>query len=325
MADADVVVGVGDDAAVVNGRPGFQWVVSCDTMVEEIHFKPVTMRYGDIGFKAMASNISDMAAMGAQPRFALVALSAPKSLGSDKLKELYDGLYDCAGRYGVAVIGGDTTSSPAGLTVTVTILGEVESGRALLRSAAQPGDAVFVVGALGESAAGLHALLKRGRSAYHELEGAGPPVERLIRAHQRPLPQVEAGRLLARSGMGRALNDISDGLASEAWEIAEASGATLLLEEEAIPVGEELASYGAEEGFDPLDWVFFGGEDYGLVGTTAAENVEALGCLMAESGILFHRIGSVEKVDGHSGVWLRRRTGERQALEKKGYNHFGSE
>ncbi|WP_438444692.1 thiamine-phosphate kinase [Gorillibacterium sp. sgz5001074] len=317
-----VAVGIGDDAAVLNGRPGRQWVVSCDTMVQEIHFKPETMTYGAIGFKAMASNISDMAAMGAEPRFAVIALSVPKEVPEERLRELYDGLYECADRYGVAIVGGDTTGHPGGLTVTVTVIGEVEAGRALLRSSAKPGDTVFVTGPLGLSAGGLDALLRRGGSAY---DASGMPEHwiPLVQAHQRPLPQVEAGRILAESGLGRALNDVSDGLASEAWELAEASRCTLLLEEASLRITPELARYGQEAGRDPLEWMLYGGEDYQLVGTAVAADYVLLEELFAERGLALHAVGqALPTENGEPGVLLRRRDGSLTPLGKRGYNHF---
>jgi thiamine-monophosphate kinase len=317
-----VAVGIGDDAAVLNGRAGYQWVVSCDTMVQDVHFRPDTMTYSAIGFKAMASNISDIAAMGAEPRFAVVALTIPRDVPEHALQEMYDGLYQCAEQYGVAVVGGDTTGTPAGLTVTVTVIGEVEAGRALLRSSAKPGDEVFLTGPIGLSAAGLELLLKRGRSAYDSTD-MGPEELRLVMAHQRPLPQVEAGRILSASGLGHALNDISDGLASEAWELAEASRCGIVLDESLLPVNPELAAYAVRTGADSLDWMLYGGEDYQLVGTVAAEDAGRLAGLFAEAGLDFYRIGHVAGSGGNPVVTICRRDGTTVPIGKKGYNHFG--
>lgn len=315
-----VAVGIGDDAAVLNGRQGYQWVVSCDTMVEDVHFKDVTMTYRDIGFKAMASNVSDMAAMGAIPRFALIALSIPKACSDAVLKELYDGLYDCAGRYGTDVVGGDTTSSPSGLTITVTVIGEVERGKALLRSSAQPGDAVFVTGPVGLSAAGLNLLLNRGRRAY-DREGLDEAGLRLAKAHQMPLPQVEAGRLLGKLGAGGALNDISDGLASESWEIAEASGCGLELTEEDIAVHPDLAAYSAKAGADPWEWMLYGGEDYQLIGTVPQESKEKVRQAFEEYGLAISFIGQAYSSPVPE-VRMRWKDGTVRTIAKKGYNHF---
>lgn len=316
-----VAVGVGDDAAVLNGRSGFQWVVSCDTMVRDIHFKPETMTWVDIGFKVMASNISDMAAMGAVPRFALVALSVPKEVTEEQLVELYDGLYECAGLYGVEIVGGDTTSCPKDTTVSVTVIGEAEQDRALLRSGVKPGDVLFVTGPLGLSAAGLDVLLKRGGSAY-DVDGIPPELLMLVRAHQRPKPQVAAGRLLLAAGLGHGLNDISDGLASEAWELAEASSCLLELEEELLPMPQQLRDYALEAGLDPLELVLYGGEDYQLVGAVAADAVDKAALLFQQAGLGFIVVGRAASVGSGTGVRLLKVNGEAISLEKRGYNHF---
>ena len=192
-----VVVGIGDDAAVIAPTPGKQMVLTCDTMVEIVDFLPWTMDDESIGWKAMAQNVSDLAAMGAEPRFALCALVAPKAFPAERLERLYAGLYACADAYGVAIVGGDMSTSPERVSVTVTAIGEVEAGRALLRSGARAGDVVFVTGPLGLSAAGLDWLLRREEGGVPE---AWAP---LVAAHRRPRPRpgfdAGAGR---RSGRG---------------------------------------------------------------------------------------------------------------------------
>lgn len=321
-----VRVGIGDDAAVAEVTPGFQLVMSCDTMVEGIHFLPSTMKSSDIGFKAMASNISDMAAMGAVPRYALVCLTAPKTVSLAELDQLYDGLYACAELYEVAVVGGDTTSTPGGLTVSVTIVGEVESNRALLRSAAVDGDVVFITGNLGCSAGGLDFLLSENR---HTNESKESPMdmqkifhmEKLLAAHQRPLPQVKAGRLLLQSGVCHALNDISDGLASEAWEIAEASKCGILLDESHIPRDTDLLAYAELRSKNVLEWILYGGEDYQLIGTLSHENFADVQLSFAKEGLELSRIGTVHS--DFIGVQMKMMDGSTKAIEKKGYNHFG--
>ncbi|MED4602888.1 thiamine-phosphate kinase [Paenibacillus validus] len=319
--EGGVETGIGDDAAVVNVNPGTQLILTCDTMTEDIHFKPVTMRSRDIGFKAMASAVSDIAAMGGKPRFALVALSLPRQTPLERVRSLYEGLYDCANRYGVRVVGGDTTSSIGGMTVSVTVIGETAAGQALLRSSAKVGDVVFATGYLGRSAAGLDWLLQRNLP----LEPEGADAEslayaKLVEAHCRPLPQIEAGLALRQSGLCRALNDVSDGLSSEAWEIAEASGVGIDLIEERIPIADELYTYAAASGKDPLDYVLYGGEDYELLGTAPAEHALELQIALGKAGVSLHLIGYVN--GEHSGVRLIRSGGEVMPLDKKGYNHF---
>ncbi|TVY08413.1 thiamine-phosphate kinase [Paenibacillus cremeus] len=316
-----VETGIGDDAAVVNVSPGSQWILTCDTMNEGVHFSAVTMRDTDIGYKAMASAASDIAAMGAVPRFALIALSLPKGTAVERVRAMYDGLYECASKYGIVVAGGDTTSSLGGITLTVTVIGETEAGTALLRSTAQPGDALFATGVLGCSAAGLEWLLQQGKPGT-EWADIPPEAEILVRAHTRPEPQIEAGQLLQQSGLCHALNDVSDGLASEAWEIAEASGVGIDLIEDRIPVADELHWFAGTQRKAALDYILYGGEDYQLVGTVPAGDAIDLQMRFKEAGLPLYLIGYVNS-EVH-GVRLVQSDGFIRPLEKKGYNHFSS-
>jgi thiamine-monophosphate kinase len=336
-----IVVGIGDDAAVVDLAAAADGVagpkrllLAVDTMVETVHFKQSTMRDEDVGYKALAANISDIAAMGGVPLHALVSVSVPPAYTPERMRRLYDGLYECAERYGVAVAGGDTTSSPEHLVVAVTVTGTVEAGRELRRSGAKPGDAVFVTGAVGKSAAGLHALLaEEARGAAIASADAGhQELGALVKAHQRPNPSVRAGRLLLERGSCHSLNDVSDGLASEAWEIAEASGLRLVLHEKQLPRSGSMAAYASSIGIDPLEWMLYGGEDYVLLGTMASEDAEAMQLAFHQAGIPFFIIGETEA--GEPGVQLIRynqaskgnelqtSNEKRVNIQKRGYNHF---
>ncbi|EFM11887.1 thiamine-monophosphate kinase [Paenibacillus curdlanolyticus YK9] len=367
-----VVIGIGDDAAVVEAPAGstdsWQWVLAVDTMVETVHFNDGTMTESDIGYKALAANVSDIAAMGGIPRHALVSVSVPPAWTPERMRRLYDGIYACAERYGVAIIGGDTTSSPQHLVVAVTVVGTVEAGRALRRSGAKPGDAVFLTGPVGMSGAGLHALLAAdcgggagvgaaaqpasadaaaaaghgfavpacaaddaqasGASAPSRAEQAASGVpEALVRAHRRPAPSVRAGRLLLSRGTCTSLNDVSDGLASEAWEIAQASSVRLVLRDRALPRSGALVSYASQVQGDALEWMLFGGEDYVLLGTIDAADAEAAKAEFAKEGLPFYLIGEVEAGDpevmlvtaGNGGGSSSER---RRPIPKRGFNHF---
>jgi thiamine-monophosphate kinase len=337
-----VVVGIGDDAAVLEpdrdgtGAPRhLVWTV--DTMVEDVHFNAATMDDPDVGWKALASNVSDIAAMGGEPRHALVSVSVPRSRDPERVRRLYDGLYACADRYGVAVVGGDTTSSPERLVVTVALGGAVEAGKAVTRGGARPGDLVFLTGPVGLSAAGLHWLTAAAAAAGGDATGPVPiaaaeaaGTAALVRAHRRPEPSVAAGRLLAASGACTSLNDVSDGLASEAREIAEASGAALVIRERLLPVRGDLAAYArAAAGGDDaragellLDWMLGGGEDYALLGTLDPAGLDRLGAAFRAAGLELHVIGAVEA--GPPGLWLEPADGgRRRPVEARGYNHFG--
>lgn len=323
-----VVLGIGDDAALIDpsapitgvGSP-YEYIMAMDTMVETVHFNEVTMSYEDVGYKALAANVSDIAAMGGVPLQALISVSVPRKLGPEPMRRLYDGLYACAERYGIAIIGGDTTSSPQHLVIAVTVTGVVEAGKGLRRSGAKPGDAVVLTGPVGKSAAGLHFLLAQQERGLAAL--AGERAESLVQAHRRPSPSVRAGRLLLTRGTCHSLNDVSDGLASEAWEIAEASGLLVCLREQQIPRSGSMAAYAGAAGIDPLEWMLYGGEDYVLLGTMESSDAIAAQADFHAEGLPFYIIG--ETLAAEPGVELIRTTdkGElRMPLVKRGYNHF---
>jgi thiamine-monophosphate kinase len=316
-----VVVGIGDDAAVVQLKSGYELVLSCDTMVQDIHFNEQTMRMADVGFKAMSAALSDLAAMGAIPRYALISLTVPRNVDVLASQEIYEGLYACAGKFGVAIVGGDTTSTRGCSVITIQVIGEIEAGKALLRSAARPGDILFITGLLGGSAAGLDYLSSETPISLDSDQIK--LVERLIEKHRRPLPQIRAGRTLLLSGACHALNDISDGLASEAWEIAEASDLGIILHEDQIPMDPDLTTYAGWTGNTALDWILYGGEDYQLVGTISPLQIELVKQEFSRRNLSFYTIGEV--VDTLRGVHLQTLEGAAVEVPKNGYNHFAAE
>lgn len=317
QAGDGLVVGIGDDAAVFSVSSDKEVIACCDAMIETVHFLRETMDLPDIGYKSFVSNISDIAAMGGVPRFALVTIAVSPAWTAEECSQIYDGMYEACAEYDVRIIGGDTVSSPDVLHLSVTLLGEVERGMALLRSAAKPGDALFVTGTLGGAAAGLDLLLAaKAKGTPLQYDAYWKP---LIRLHQRPSAQVRAGRLLQQaSGIG-ALNDVSDGLASELWEIAEASGVAIAVELERLPIAGLVREYAEATGKDAVEWALYGGEDYQLVGTVQETKAEILAQMFARQGLSFSLIGRIEA--GAPQVNLHSAAGS-QALAKGGYNHF---
>jgi len=309
---SSLIKGIGDDAALFRQEDGFETVVSVDTMVEDIHFKKTTMRPFHVGYKALAVNLSDIAAMGGIPVFYLVSLAVPKNNWMKKnIETVTKGMAELAEEFKVDLIGGDTVSSNHDLVVSVTVIGKVEKHRYLLRSNAKHGDVVFVTGSLGASSAGLSLLLENG--LHH---GYNRKQQLLIQQHQMPRPQIAAGRLLAQKMCRIALNDISDGLASEANEIAEASQTTLVIELEKIPQHEALSGYDPDQ---IKQFVLFGGEDFQLIGTTARTDWNDIQRMFEKRSIQITEIGHVEA--GKGEVYLAS-NGILEKLEKKGFNHF---
>jgi thiamine-monophosphate kinase len=306
-----IEVDVGDDAAVVATKPGCSLVLTCDAMVETVHFLRLTMRPEDIGWKLLASNVSDVAAMGGVPRYALVSVAAGDGWTAEELEKIYEGLYLCAEKYRVTILGGDTVRTPGPLTLNLMLVGDVSRGKALRRSSACPGDIVFLTGRPGDSAAGLYLLRHHPKLADR--------FPQLVRAHQRPEPPVEIGNWLLESGHAPALDDISDGIAREAWEIAEASGVRLVLFPDEFPLSPDLREAGAMTGKDPAEWAFHGGEDYQLIGTISPEGWNQLCEEAGRHSWLVTPVGRVEK--GEPGVEVEK-DGRRMLLKKGGYQHF---
>ncbi|QKG85427.1 thiamine-phosphate kinase [Kroppenstedtia pulmonis] len=308
-----VEVDAGDDAAVVKHSSGTSVVLTCDTMVETVHFLPDTMTPFDIGYKCMVSNISDIAAMGGIPAHAIVSLAVPRTWSQPSVEEIYQGILAAGKPFSIHLAGGDTVAAPRHLVLSITLMGEVETGKALLRSSARPGDILFITGEIGASAGGLHLQMHR-----QDLRKQ-PYAASLIKAHRRPWPRVEAGRYLLRSGTRPACNDISDGLAGEAQEIADASGVRLVVDLDKIPVGKDLLAYGKETGCDIREWVLHGGEDFELLGSVSQTDWEKLRKESVEQGIPLFEIGRVEQ--GTPGVDCIHK-GKRRTWTRTGYNHF---
>ena len=288
---ADVLVGIGDDCAVIQIDENRLQLVTTDMLVEGDHFSRAYFSSFEIGLKAMESNVSDVAAMGGRPRQALVALGIPEKTQVEVMDEIYAGFYQVAEDYNFDLVGGDTTRSKV-LTICITLLGETTKEDLKLRSAAEPGDLIVVSGPLGGSTAGLR-LFQRGIDGF----------ENVKRHHTRPrcgMDQVDAILPIAK-----AMEDVSDGLASEVRNICQASGVGARLFSERIPLCDEISKTAAVCGDESLDYALYGGEDYKLVYT----------CLETDR----HRaVGSVVgRIVENPGVML-----DDQPVTRFGYDHF---
>ena len=287
---------IGDDCAVVmiGGRT---WAAASDMLVAGRHFEASWARPEDVGYKAVAVNASDVAAMGGIPRFVLVSGAAPDP---ETALGVFGGVAEACREFGVYPLGGDTTGADA-LTVDVAILGELETGP-VLRSGARPGHLLAVTGDLGASAAGLLAL-QGGIDGFEGLKGR----------HLRPRPRVEAGRAAARLGVG-AMIDLSDGLASDVRHVCERSGVGCVVDLDRLPVSEDTRGLAAGLGRDPLMLAATGGEDYELL-VSAPERV--LAALARASEVPVTVVGEITG----SGEAAFRRDGD-VVEDLSGWDHF---
>ena len=308
-----VTLGIGDDAAIFKPTAGHEMVFTTDMLVEGRHFDFKWITPWQLGAKTMAVNISDCAAMGAKPTVAVVSLGVPKSFPVSDLEAFYDGMKSWGEQFGAQIVGGDTVGSDS-FVVNIAMIGEVEAGRALKRSGAQAGDALFVTGTLGDSAAGLHALQHPSAKAK---EAAAP----LIKRHLTPVPRFNVGRSLSIQKWATSAIDISDGLSSEIHHLCEESDMGAEIHEEALPLSASLALYCEENGLNPLDFAINGGEEYELLFTVPLKKIsDVLRNLSGETGVTVKSIGRM--VPKAKGITFITRKGQRLPLEAKGFNHF---
>lgn len=302
---ADVGLGIGDDGAVLSCPEGHELVAVTDTLVEGTHFLRGSSP-ASIGHRALAINLSDIAAMGAQPAWALLALTLPKA-EEGWLADFAAGFGALARRFGVALVGGDTTSGP--LCITVQLLGFVARGRALRRSGGRPGDALFVSGSPGDAAAGL--ALERGPPAPDTAD------DRYLRSRfLYPEPRVALGERL--SGWASACIDISDGLLGDLGKLTAASGCGASLELESLPLSAALTASRDPESAWRL--ALTGGDDYELLFTVPVARLAALEAALPQAQWAYRRIGSL---CAGSGVRVQR-GGAVIEFSHSGYDHFAS-
>jgi thiamine-monophosphate kinase len=311
-----IVVGPGDDAAAIEPVRGALEVVTTDAQVEGVHFDRRFVPPEAIGHRALAVNLSDLAAMGARPRAALLSLALPDSLEIEAFDRVVDGLLALAGRYGVALIGGNITRTPGPLVLDVTAIGTVNRRKILTRTGARPGDEVYVTGTLGEAACGLLRL----RDAVNGSNGAGTVKEEQERAawYLRPDPRIRAGVLLAGNRAATSCMDLSDGLADGVRQIAQASSVGIALDAAAIPITAESREWLSRTDRDPVDLALRGGDDFELIFTSRPRQAGRLRHVRGKLGDLpITRIGVVTRA---LRLLVKDERGERELPD--GYEHF---
>jgi thiamine-monophosphate kinase len=317
--------GIGDDAAVIRQHSGRDSVITTDLLVEEIDFRLETTSPVLLGHKALAVSLSDIAAMGARPRWAMLSVGVPRRIWrTGFLDDFYEGFFALANRYGVALIGGDVSRTPDRIVIDAIMLGETRRKRAVLRTGARPGDHIFVTGALGGAAAGLKLLELGARLSAKESQLKGRKralssraIKRLLLRQLRPEPRLDWGATLGENQLATAMIDVSDGLSSDLTHLCRESGVGALIEASRIPVEPTLAK-NRELDLDPLSLALNGGEDFELLFTVRPRNLARLPA--AVEGVPATYLGDVTKeTDG----LLISYDGDVRSLDAAGFNHFG--
>ncbi len=308
-ATPQAVLGPGDDCALLAPSPGMELAMTTDMLVSGTHFFADTDPW-QLGWKTLAVNVSDLAAMGAMPRWALLAGSLP-SADETWIAAFADGFFACARCFGVDLVGGDTTRGP--LCLCVTAIGEVPSGAALRRDRARPGDDIWVSGSPGLAALGLAHLQQRATLT-------GELAETCINLLQRPMPRVELGLALRQRGLAQAAIDVSDGLLADLGHIVERSAVDANVFVAQLP--------GLPEGADALmarQCQLAGGDDYELVFAASSDKRDALGLLAEEIGLPLWRIGTIAAAAGKGEVRLLDEEGRSVRVGNMGFDHFGAD
>lgn len=308
-----VVIGIGDDAAVLRpGRSALE-VVTTDSLVEGVHFRRDWTSAAAIGHKALAVNLSDLASMGAVPRAALLSLALPDDFPLADFDALLDGFLELAAASGTALVGGNLARSPGPAVIDVTAIGDAAPRRLLRRHTARASDELYVTGRIGGAAAGLRML-----EAGLDRQAASAAALACIERYERPAPRLRCGRIVGRSRAATAAMDLSDGLADAARQIADASGLGVAIDAEALPLDDGARAWAEEAGVDATGLALTGGEDYELLFAVAPRHRNRfLGAMRRCPDLAVTRIGQLERTKGH---WLvqngaRRRLGE-------GFSHF---
>jgi thiamine-monophosphate kinase len=312
-AGIGVLLGIGDDTAVLRPTPGRVILATTDAAVEGVHFLRSSTTPELLGQRVMAVNLSDIAAMAGDPRWALLTLSLPPSTPVGYVERLADGIAIEAGRYDTVVVGGNLARSPDRLIVDITMLGDVDPANVLYRHGAKPGDRILVTGTLGDSAAGLSLLLG-------EISASGADADYLIARHRLPTPRVEVGRAIGASRLATAMIDLSDGLASDVGHLGRASCVGAIVHSELVPLSTELSRLAEATGRDALEWALRGGEDYELLLTAPATSVPVLVDLVGRIGVRLTEIGEVTM--GRSFVLVK--NGHSEVLGGVGWHHFST-
>jgi thiamine-monophosphate kinase len=313
----DLILGIGDDAAILREQSGREMLLSVDLMVEEIDFKLEYAIPRWLGHKSLAVSLSDIAAMGGFPRFSLLTLGIPRGERISQIfwDEFFAGYLALAEAHGVTLIGGDISSTPDRLAIDSFVIGSCPAGKARRRSGARPGDSIYVTGRLGAAAAGLQLLLQGARADENE----SSLLQNALRAHLRPEPRVDFGQRIVE--LAQAMIDVSDGLAQDLAQICRESGVGAIIDFDRMPIAEEVGLI-AQDRESAFSFAVNGGEDFELLLTAGNDAEERLLATAKYCGLELTRIGEIIASRGSEHPVLARHNGEVKPLLVRGYDHF---
>lgn len=309
----NIVKAIGDDAAAFKCDPEQLALITTDLLVERIHFLRDAIAGFDLGYKSLAVNLSDIAAMGGTAREAFVSIAIPDDCQLDYLDDIYDGIKDLAAEFDVNVLGGDTTRSKIDLIINIVVQGIVPSTELLCRDGARTSDVICSTGFLGDSKAGLHLIL-------NQITDDSPGLKSLLKAHRTPRPHLREGRFLARQPGVHAAIDTSDGLSSDLGHIAEESKMGARLYADKIPISPNLKDFCDRFGFDPVDYALSGGEDYALLCTIAPDRAEEIANEFEKK---FKRpLFAIGEITAGNQLTLIYADGKTKPITPTGWDHF---
>ena len=309
----NIIKAIGDDAAAFATAPDQLSLITTDLLVERVHFLRAAISGFDLGYKSLAVNLSDIAAMGGTAREAFVSIAIPDDCRLNYLEAVYSGIKDLAAEFDVNVLGGDTTRSKKDLIINIVVQGIVSKEELLCRDAARAGDVIFSTGFLGDSKAGLHLIL-------NQIDADTAPLAALLKAHLVPRPHLSEGRFLARQSGVHAAIDTSDGLSSDLAHIAEESQVGAHLYAEKIPISPNLKDFCTRFDFDPINYALAGGEDYTLLCTIAPQNADEIANAFEKK---FKRpLFAIGEITAKKQIEVVYPDGETKPLTPTGWDHF---
>jgi thiamine-monophosphate kinase len=316
---SSLIAGIGDDAAVFRSTAGKDSVITADLLVEDIDFRRSTTPPYLLGHKALAVSLSDIAAMGSRPLWSLISIGVPQEVWeTDFVERLYDGVLDLANRYGVHLIGGDTSRTPESIVIDSIVAGECASGTAVMRTGATPGDQIFVTGSLGAAAAGLRLIERGAHLAEQNLaDEESHKLDHILLRQLRPEPRVGWGIVLGEERLATSMIDLSDGLSSDLNRLCVESSVGALIDSAQLPIDEQVTELCGRRALDPLQLALHGGEDFELLFTVKPGDASRLPRRV--DGVPIKRIGEITtetegvKISEGSRIW---------ELKPGGWKHF---